>query len=242
LSARRYHLAFVIAVVVAGGRGVAHADARGLLRIGVAPLALEPSSDTPVFGSYFDDAVTAYNTAAGAYNRAHGYAPGSAMATAPIQRSALGLRATMVTFAPTLELGGEYAVFRLEGLIGISDTHRALGIGAYPLDLAYPVRNGEVVPYFAAGGTVSWLDRTDVDGEVGGLVTVRAALGVRVARRVSFELGYGMFMVGGVVDSDKLHSMAHYDPRGAAPPPQPDRVVAGGEQSGMIDVSLGVLM
>jgi hypothetical protein len=35
--------------------------------------------------------------------------------------------------------------------------------------------------------------------------------------------------------------MAHYDPSGAPPPPA-DHAVAGGEQHGMIDVSLGVRM
>ncbi|HTJ46980.1 MAG TPA: hypothetical protein VL463_32980 [Kofleriaceae bacterium] len=214
--------------------GVAHADARGVLRLGVEPLSLEPSADTPILGGFFDDAVTAYNAASAAYNRAH-----DVMTLAPINRSALGVHATMVTFAPGLEVGGEHAVFRMEALIGLSDTHRAIGIGVYPLDLAWPMKT--ITPYAAAGGTASWLDRTDVDGEIGGLVTLRAAAGVRVGDRVSVEIGYGMYVAGGIVDSAKLHSMAHYDPNGAPPPPA-DHAVAGGEQSGMIDVSLGVRM
>jgi hypothetical protein len=55
----------------------AAAEVRGVLRLGVEPLALEPSNDTPVLGGYFDDAVGAYNAASIMYNRAHGYTPGS---------------------------------------------------------------------------------------------------------------------------------------------------------------------
>lgn len=238
MTARCCQLVVVLAVLLVGG--VARADARGVLRIGVLPLALEPSKDTPVLGGFFDDAVTAYNAASASYNRAHGLSAGDSMASAPIQRSALGVHDTMVTFAPGLEVGGEHAVFRLEALFGVSDTHRALGIGVYPLDLALPLRRGTITPYAAAGGTASWLDRTDVDGEVGALVTLRAAAGVRVGH-VSIEVGYGMFVVGGLVDSKQLHSMVHYDPSGA-PPPAADRAVAGGEQAGMVDVQLGVTM
>src|SRR6185437_8390335 len=215
-------------MMLAGG-GRARADAHGVLRIGVMPLALEPSNDTPVFGGYFDDAVRGYNAAAMAYDRAH-----DTNTIAPIDRSALGVHATMMTFAPGLEVGGEHAVFRIEGIVGVSDTHRTIGIGVYPIDLAW---RGA---YVAIGGTASELDRTDTDGEVGALVTARAAIGMRVGR-VSIELGYGMYVAGGLVDSGQLHSMEHYDPRGA-PPPAADHVVAGGEQQGLIDVALGISM
>jgi len=56
----------------------------------VEPIGLEPSADTPFVGDHVDDAVTAYNAAVTAYNRAHGFAAGSMMAGRPIDRSALG--------------------------------------------------------------------------------------------------------------------------------------------------------
>lgn len=228
-----------IATVLAS-TNAARADVRGTLRVGVEPLALEPSNDTPVLGGYFDDAVDAYNLAATSYNRAHGYAPGSARASATIDRDDLALRATMVTLATGIEIGGEHAAFRLEGLLGFSDHHRAIGIGVYPIDLALPLRRGSVVPYFAAGGTARWLDRTDVDGEVGALVSARAAVGVRLARRLVIEAGISFYALGGVLDTSKLDAMTSYDPRGNAPPPQADRVVSGGEQTGLLDISVGM--
>jgi hypothetical protein len=36
--------------------------------------------------------------------------------------------------------------------------------------------------------------------------------------------------------------MSSYDPRGNTPLPAPDRAVAGGQQSGMIDVSIGFVL
>jgi hypothetical protein len=185
------------------------------------------------------EAVAAYNAAAAAYNRLHGYAAGSAMASAPIDRTALGLHTTLVTFAPGLELGGDHVMFRIEGLVGISDQIRAIGVGVYPLDLALPLRGGAITAYVVAGGTLRWLDRSDSDGEIGGLVTLRAAAGARFGRHVTVELGVGLFMLGGLYNSAELQSMTSYDPRGSAPLPAPDRAVAGGEQLGMIDVSIG---
>src|SRR5262249_39004313 len=124
----------------------------------------------PFVGSHVDDAVAAYNAASTAYNRAHGFAAGSRMASAPIDRSDLGLHTTLVTFAPGFEVGGEHVMFRMEGLIGVSDHVRAYGVGIYPLDLAVPLRHGTVTPYLVAGGTLRWLERSDIDGETGGLV------------------------------------------------------------------------
>ena len=230
---------FVVAAVLLGGRGAALADARGVFRIGVEPLGLEPSPDTPLVGDRVDEAVTAYNAAATAYNRAHGYAAGSAMASASIDRSDLGLHTTLVTFAPGFEVGGDHVMFRMEGLLGISDRLHAFGLGIYPIDLALPLQGGAVTPYLVAGGTLRWLDHSDHDGESGGLVTVRAAAGARIGRHVVVELGVGLYMLGGVYNGDQLQSMTRYDPRGSAPPPAPDRVVAGGEQTGMVDVSVG---
>lgn len=227
----------IAAIVLAGG--AAHADVRGLFRIGVEPIALDPSEDMPFLGSHVGEAVTAYNAAATAYNRAHGYTAGSAMASATIDRSALGLHTTLVTFAPGLELGGEHVGFRIEGLVGVSDRVRALGLGLYPLDLAWPLQGGAVTPYLIGGGTLRWLGRSDSDGEIGGLVTVRAAAGARIGRHAFAELGVGLFLLGGVYNRAVLQSMTGFDPRGSAPPPPADRAVAGGEQSGMIDVSVG---
>lgn len=227
----------VVAAVIALASGGAHANTRGVFRIGVEALDLEPRKDTPLIGGYFDDAVTAYNAASASYNQMHG-----ASASAPIDRSALGVHARLVTFAPGFEAGGDYAVFRLEGILGISDQHRTIGVGMYPIDLAIPLRRGTIVPYLVAGGTASWLDRTDVDGEVGALVSVRVAAGVRLGRRVTLEVGCGLFVLGGLVDNAKLQSMSQYDPRGSAPPPSPARVVSGGEESNLFDFALGVAM
>ena len=231
-------VAVAVAVVLASG-GAAHADGYGVFRLGVEPIGLEPSADTPFVGDHVDDAVTAYNAAVTAYNRAHGFAAGSTMAGRPIDRSALGLHTTLVTFAPGFEVGGEHVKFRLEGLVGLSDRVRAYGIGMYPIDVSYPLRGGAVTPYLVAGGTLRWLDRSDTDGEVGGLATIRAAVGARVGGHLVVEFGVGLFALGGTYNSAGLQSMSSYDPRGSAPPPAPDRMVAGGEQSGMIDISVG---
>lgn len=241
LSERPSLLAAAVATLLAvgGAGGIAHADARLVLRLGVEPLALEPSVDTPFVGDHVAEAVTAYNAAVIAYNRAHGYAAGSVMASAPIDSSALGLHATLVTFAPGLDAGGDHVRFRIEGLFGVADQVRAVGLGVYPVDLALPLRNGTITPYLVAGGTARWLDRSDVASELGGLVTLRAAAGARIGRHVVVELGVGLFMLGGLYNGTELKSMSSYDPRGNAPPPAPDRAVAGGEQAGMVDVSFG---
>jgi hypothetical protein len=232
----------VILVILFTARGIAHADARGVFRLGIEPIALDPSDDTPFVGSHVSDAVTAYNAASAAYNQLHGYAAGSMMASAPIDRTALGLHTTLLTFAPGFEVGGKHVMFRIEGLIGISDRVRAIGAGVYPLDLAVPLRHGTITPYLVAGGTLRWLDRSDLQGETGGLVALRAAVGARIAGHVVVELGVGLFMLGGLYNGAELQSMSSYDPRGSAPPPAPDRAVAGGEQSGMVDVSIGVAL
>jgi hypothetical protein len=237
VSIRFYRCAVIVALLA--GSGAARADAGAVFRIGVEPLALEASDDLPLIGSHVNEAVTAYNAAVVAYNHAHGYAAGSAMASATIDRSALGLHTTLVTFAPGLELGGEHVRFRMEGLVGVSDRVRAIGVGVYPIDLLLPLRGGTVTPYLVAGGTLRWLDRTDTDGESGGLATLRAAAGARIGRHLVVELGVGLFMLGGVYNGDALRSMMGYDPRGSAPPPPADHAVAGGKQSGMIDVSVG---
>lgn len=230
--------AAIVALLLLAATRAAHADGRGLFRIGVEPIGLDPSQDTPFVGDRVDQAVAAYNAASAAYNRAHGFAAGSAMAAAPIDRGALGLHTTLITFAPGFEVGGDHVMFRLEGLVGLSDRVRALGVGLYPVDLALPLASG-VTPYLVAGGTLRWLGRSDNSSETGGLATLRAAAGARIGRHVVVELGVGLYLLGGVYDGAQLQSMAGYDPRGSAPPPPADRAVAGGTQSGMLDVSVG---
>lgn len=241
MSDRNYSFVVFVATLVAGA-ATAHAESSFTLRLGLEPLALEPSADTPYVGGYVDDAVTAYNAAATAYNRAHGYSAGSPMASTPITSGDLGLRTTLVTFAPGFEVGGEHVRFRAEALLGTSDRVRAFGIGVYPVDLSIPLRDGTVTPYLVAGATLRWLARSDIEGEVGGLGTVRAAAGARLGRHVVVELGVGLFMLGGLYNEGELRSMTSYDPRGNAPPPPPDRAVSGGTQSGMIDVSVGFVL
>jgi len=235
LSSPCQRLAAVVIAALAAAPAAALADAHATFRLGVEPLGLDPSEDTPVVGPHVGDAVAAYN-------RVHGYAPGSPMASTSIDASALGLHTTLITFAPGVELGGEHVRFRLEGLASVSDRLHAFGLGLYPLDLALPLSGGAVTPYLVAGGTLRWLDRSDVDGESGGLVTLRAAAGARIAGRIDIELGVGLYLLGGVYNGAELQSMSSYDPRGNAPLPAPDRAVAGGQQSGMIDVSIGFVL
>lgn len=220
----------------------ARAETRVVLRLGLEPLALTPETDTPMVGGYVDDAITAYNAAARAYNGAHDYAPGSPMATAAIDRTAFAVHTTMLTFAPGIEAGGDHVYARLEGRVGLADQLHAIGVGVYPLNLAAPMRRGTVVPYLAAGGTVAWLDRSGDSGRLGGLFTIRVAAGVRISHRIAIEVGYSAYAFGGVLDQARLDTMTSYDPRGDAPPPAPDSALAGGEQHGMIDLAIGVGM
>jgi hypothetical protein len=218
------------------------ADKRGVLRVGVTPLQLTPAADTPFLGAHVDDAVEAYNAAADAYNQAHGYMVGSAQATAPIDRTALGVRSTLLTVAPALEAGNRYVYVRLEALLGFGETHRAYGVGFYPFNVAGSLRRSTIVPYLSAGGSASWLDDRAVDGELGALFTARVAAGVRFSRRMTIEVGYGVAALGGVVERGRLDTMTSYDPRGAAPPPHPTEALSGGEQQGMIDVWFGLAL
>jgi len=61
LSARSYQYVLVVAALLGGARGTVHADARAMFRLGVEPLGLDPSEDTPFVGEHVNDAVTAYN-------------------------------------------------------------------------------------------------------------------------------------------------------------------------------------
>lgn len=243
MSAVRSSVLLGVIATTFAAPAVARADVRGMFRVSMEPLSLEPSDDTPYVAGHVDSAVAAYNEASAAYNRAHGYAAGSTMASAPIDRGALGLHETLVTLAPGLDAGGEHVRFRIEGLFGTSSDVHAIGVGVYPVNLALPMRGGSLTPYLVAGGTLRWLESEAMKSETGGLATLRAALGARVGRHVAVELGVGLYMLGGLYDGAELRSMAKtYDPRGNAPPPDPNTVVEGGEQRGMVDISVGFVL
>jgi hypothetical protein len=235
LSRDRILAACIVALAPVVALGHAHADPQLTFRIGVEPLSLRPSADTPFVGGYVGDAVAAYNEGSALYNQMHGYSAGSPSAVAPIDASALGLDATLTTFAPGIEFGGLFK-FRGEALVGTSSHVHAFGIGVYPIDIAIPL--AVATPYVIAGVTARYLSRSDLDGGVGALGTARIAAGARVGHIV-VELGYSLYMLGGIYNSDQLHAMTMYDPRGNAPPPPPDHAVAGGTQTGMVDVSVG---
>jgi hypothetical protein len=218
----------------------AAAERRGVIRIGVAPLDLAAGADTPLLGEPVGDAVGAYNAAADAYNAAHGFAPGSPMATGAIDRGDLGVRATLATVALGLETGHPNAFFRIEAAVGLADRLRSYGVGIYPINLAGKLRRGgALVLYVSGGGTAGVLDRPAIDGELGALLAARAAVGARY-RRLAVEVGYAGFVLGGLVDRARIRSMEDYDPSGDAPPPSPAEAIAGGEQRGLVDLSVGL--
>lgn len=214
----------------------AAAEVRGVVRVGVLPLELVSSESTPLFGEEIHDAMTAYNVAAIAYDQLHGRRHGT---TRTIDADDLGVRDTLVTVAPALEVGIEHVYLRIEPVVGVGDELRTVGLGLYPINVAVPLAGGDVIPYLSAGGLAGWLDR-EGDGDVGALVLARVAAGVRFADRVAIEVGYGAFVLGGVIDTDRLARLTDYDPRGDAPPPPADEAVEAGEQRDLVDVSLGV--
>ena len=93
----------------------------------------------------------------------------------------------------------------------------------------------KLVGYVSAVGTASWLDRDGSDG-VGGLVSARAAGGVRISERISVEAGYSAFALGGVVDLEAIDN----DPRMSTPPSSRSVVIAG-DASGLVNLSVGVV-
>jgi len=206
----------------------AHAETRAAVRFGVLPLDLEPSADTPLFGDDIARAVTAYNTAAAAYDRMHG------TTTERITATDLALRDTLVLISPGLELGsgGPY-FFRLEAPLGFGSELRSLGAGVYPLNLQTRIHRAAL--YGSAGGTLSYLDRTTSSDDLGALLSARLALGVRFSHAL-VELGYNAATLGGTVDSSQLAAM----PTASRPPPRPDTAVAAGQSSRIVDVSVGV--
>lgn len=199
-----------------------HADSRGTLRVGVLPLDLESSSDTPLFGEHVDRAVSNYNTAAAARGM-----------SSRIDAADLGIAETLYSIAPGVEVGAGHYLFRLEGVLGLGADLKSFGIGIYPLGLQGRVGRSVVV-YVSAGGTASWLDRSG-SGDVGGLVGVRGAVGARIVERFVVEIGYNAFILGGTVNRQKLDDMM-----ATGDTSDVDGAISAGEARGLVDLSVGL--
>lgn len=213
----------VVVALICANFGLTHADTRTTVRLGVLPLDLEASTDTPLFGASVDRMIDRYNDAAAARGT-----------TARIGTGDVDVSETLFVAAPGLELGADGAYFfRLEVPVGIADDVTSVGIGIYPINLQGTLRRGAVL-YASLGGSASWLDRRG-DGDVGALVTARAAVGMRIARHVVFEIGYNAFVLGGSYNKRRLDemmdSMQFVEPR---------QVVSAGEARGIVDASLGL--
>ncbi len=214
----------MLVVLAASGQvGEAHAEVRGTLRVGVLPLELESSSDTPLFGGSVDDAVKGYNAMA----RARGMAR--------IDAGDLGVAETLVVVAPGIETGAGPYFFRLEGMLGRSADLTSIGVGIYPLNLQARVHRSATA-YLSVGGTASWLDRSG-SGDVGALLTGRAAVGARFARHFVAEVGYSAFALGGTVNRDRLAAMQMDETIDEA---ALEDTIAVGQASGLVDISVGV--
>jgi hypothetical protein len=205
----------------------AHAETRITLRVGVLPLELESSRDTPLFGDDLSRAIDRYNAAAAAFDRATG------LTTERMNTRDVDVSETLYVAAPGIEFGGSRFYFRLEAPIGLGDDLTTVGLGIYPLNVQAKLPSG-TVGYLSFGGTASWLDRPGA-GDVGGLFVARAAGGARFARHLSFEVGVSAFAIGGSVNNARLSNLSLAD---LGTPP--DELVSGGEGHGMVDVSVGV--
>ncbi len=196
----------------------------------MVPLDLEADASTPFFGDDVSDAVTAYNTAATAYDRMSG------ATTARIDAGDLGVSDTLITIAPGLDLGAGPLFFRIEGIAGYGSELRTYGIGLYPLNVQLGLTR-DLGVYASLGGTASYLRRAGTADE-GALLSARVAAGARIGRHMVLEVGYSAYTIGGIVDRSRLRDMA-LDYEGG-PPPAPDRAVAAGEGTGLVDLSVGV--
>jgi hypothetical protein len=218
----------LVATVLLAGAS-AHAEVRGVVRVGVMPLHLESSKDTLLFGDQVDSAVYAYNLAVAAYDLQFG------TTTEKIDASDLGVSDTLVTLTPGIEATMGAFFVRAEAQLGIGDELRAVGVGLYPLNFQVAFTRA-LGMYVSAGGSASWLDRAGAGG-IGGLLALRAAGGFRILRHIVVEAGYGISL-GGVVDLDPL---LEYVPSASSPPPSPTSVIVAGEARGVVDVSIGVV-
>ncbi len=224
-------------------------EARGAswgLRLGGGALALAATDETPLMGDYFTKAIDVYNGAASAYNKSHGLSPGMDASAPSMTHADMDLRTQLVLLTPSLEAGGDGWFFKLEAPIGFGDDVRTYGLGVYPLNVGGKVAgsaDASLAGYASAGAVMSYVTFVDSDDAAGALVQGRLAAGLRLRTRggyaMTFELGYGLFAIGGVVDFARRESLEAYDPRGMAPPPRPGEVAQGGEQQGMVDVSVG---
>lgn len=218
----------VAASVVAICPAVARGETRGTLRVGLAPVDLQASPETPLFGAELDQAVADYNAAAAAFEQRHGGQ------MARIAAGDLSLTETLVVLAPGLELADGHYLFRIEAPIGLADDLRSVGLGIYPIGVQGKLRR-DVVAYASAGGAVSWLDRPGA-GDLGGMIAARGVVGLRFANHITGELGYTAYALGGNLNRDRLDQMAIDELARLAP----DDLIAAGEAHGMLDVSLGV--
>jgi hypothetical protein len=215
----------------------ARADTHVGVRLGQSQLDLSANRDTPLFGGLFDEALTTYNAGASAYNDAHGLEPGDMGSARPLGEGDFDIHDSLLVVVPSLEVGSRGYFFRMEAPLGFGDSVNSYGLGLYPLNYGHPLSNGQVMPYISAGGVLSYL--THDSGASGVLTEARIALGVRFGTRVDLEIGYGAFVLGGVVDTDRLSEMDDYDPR-TGPPPVPNEVLRGGAQQGRLDLSFGL--
>jgi hypothetical protein len=217
---------------------LARADVDVSLRAGAGSVDLAASSDTPFVGDRFDEVVEVYNGAATAYNRAHGYGASSPNRAPAEDHGALDLDETLVTLAPGLDISASYYRGRLELPVGLGDDLRTVGIGLYPLGVAFARQGSSVVPFALAGTAISYV----TDGtRTGGLFEVRLAGGVRIGQRITIELGVRPYAAGGTVDAERIDTlMESYDPRGREPPPAPGEVVRGGTGAGAVDLAIGI--
>lgn len=219
----------VLVAIAVLGVPLTHADTRGTLRLGVLPLELESSADTPVFGDRVIRAIDDYNAAAAARDRMTGGT------TARLDASGLGVTETLLVFAPGVELGSGTYFFRLEAPVGVGDEITSVGVGVYPINLQLALRRNVVV-YASVGASMSWLDRRG-SGDVGGLVAARGALGARVARHIVIEVGYNAFVLGGSINRSRLAEMIDPETMQLV---QPEDAIAAGEARGIVDASLGL--
>lgn len=224
----RGSLVMLVAALVSLPTAAARAETRGTFRVGFLTLDLESSPDTPLFGADVSRVVEKYNTAVAAYDRATG------ATTERIDAHDLSVSETLVMLSPGVELGAGHYFFRLETPIGLSADLRSIGAGVYPINFQAKPRR-DLAVYVSAGGTASWLDRPG-PGDMGGLVALRAAAGVRLASHFLLELGYSAFALGGNVNSQRLESMTLT----AEDMQHPERVVAAGEARGILDLALGL--
>ncbi len=216
------------------------------LRVGGGSLELAASTDTPLMGEYFTRAIAAYNGAASAYNASHGLSSGAPRAAPVMTSSDMDLREQLMLVTPTLEAGGDGYFFKLEAPLGFGERVRTYGLGIYPVNLGGRIAGDwrrELAGYVSAGVAASYATFSDAQDAAGALLQGRLAGGLRLRTRggwaMTFEIGYGMFAFGGVVDFGRKSSLEQYDPRGMTPPPHPGEVAKGGAQRGMVDVSVG---